>query len=655
MWKYITIVGMSALFVTSFVFVMSGSEERNNKGNDDTKIIVDIANDEIDKKVKTILIESNKKIYELDELNMKIVEATEKEKKLLTKSGINWMEDEIFSVKMNKRGNIIPYEKMLVESKSSKSELVDPIEKRDSWGFTLGEITTAWDKGLTGAGVKIAILDTGVDGTHEDLQLSGGISFLKGKYDEDELGHGTHVAGIIAAKDDGIGTRGIAKDAKIYSVRVLKENGKGNLSTILLGINWAIENKMDVINMSLGSVGEYSILDRAINSAYEKGIPTIVAVGNTAKTSNKEINYPASYEPTIAVGSVGLNNWMSIKSGIRHSDDSSFGNEIDVVAPGESIISTVPGGYSEYNGTSMSAPYVTGVVALLMEKSKLNVYEITKVLRNSSIDLGKTGPDNYYGYGMVDVVRAIELIEKGNVSYKKGKTVKDDLTGPIGSISLNKDIPIPKKNQEENDASIVDSEVFSVVYSKELNKTVTSENRSVRLQVLDTTSKKGIKGAKLHISLHDPMNNKVKVHNINTDSNGKAIVKYTGLKKSGAYKMKLIVSSEKQESKKYYLGFNQRIPIKIKASKITIQNENGIHYIVSKLINNKNTGISDAMVTLKVYKSTKLISTHSGITKKDGTFKIKIDISNAGLYTMKVSTQKTGYQVLRESLKFNKK
>lgn len=250
-----------------------------------------------------------------------------------------------------------------------------------SYGLTNAGFTAAWTNGIDGSGIRIAILDTGVMAAHEDLagKVVQGIDYWAGSdaapagdsaYGTvDANGHGTHVAGIAAAGDNGVGGLGGAPGATILPVRVLGPNGSGSSSDVTAGIIWAADpstGNADVISLSLGGSSCSSSQQAAVNYAESQGAVVVAAAGNDA--TNVPI-YPAGYEgEVIAVGSTTSTN--------TKSEFSNWGTPfVDVGAPGSAILSTSKdtsgqppnAAYATKSGTSMATPYVAAVVALLLE------------------------------------------------------------------------------------------------------------------------------------------------------------------------------------------------------------------------------------------------------------------------------------------------
>lgn len=266
------------------------------------------------------------------------------------------------------------------------------------WGVYMIEAPDAWF-GFRGNGVKVAVIDTGIDVDHPDLSVYGGVTYVKGSksYDDDN-GHGTHVAGIVAAVDNAVGVVGVAPNAELYSVKVLNNRGSGYVSDVIRGIEWSINHNMDVINMSLGSNAGVSALEDILNVAKNSGIITVAAAGN----DGAEIDYPGAYSSTIAVGAIDRNMELAYFS--------SIGPELDVVAPGVGIKSTYKGGgYKSLSGTSMATPHITGLAALFKEKYPgVGLDEFRAVLNSRSFDLGVNGFDILYGNGLPSAVEILK-------------------------------------------------------------------------------------------------------------------------------------------------------------------------------------------------------------------------------------------------------
>ena len=251
-----------------------------------------------------------------------------------------------------KKSQVRP-EQMPLDPANTAAEIEIP------WGVTKISAPSAWTF-TEGAGIKVAVIDTGINFNHEDLKdnYGGGVNFT---YEDtgamDGHGHGTHVAGTIAAVRNSRGVAGVAPKAKLYAVKVLSSGGTGERSAVISGIEWAVKNKMDVINMSLGSTEPTEAQHKALKAAYDAGIIVTASAGN--RGPDGAMSYPARFPETIAVAALGLNDAVA--------SFSSRGEEVDVIAPGVRIYSTTKdGGYGYKFGTSMACPHVSGLAALAL-------------------------------------------------------------------------------------------------------------------------------------------------------------------------------------------------------------------------------------------------------------------------------------------------
>ncbi|MBD2016781.1 peptidase S8 [Microcoleus sp. FACHB-53] len=287
---------------------------------------------------------------------------------------------------------------------------VDYFGGQNDWGLNMVKAPEAWAQGFTGEGIVVAVIDTGVDYTHLDLdgniwvnegEIAGngiddddngfvddvrGWDFVANDNNPmDEQGHGTHVAGTIAAEKNDFGVTGVAYNAKIMAVRVLDAGGSGSVSNIAAGIRYAADNGADVINLSLGG-GYSSEEEDAIEYATAKGSVVVMAAGNE---SASQPSYPANLANQwgIAVGAVDSTNTMA-----NFSNKASIPPLDYVVAPGVNIYSTTPGNtYSSFNGTSMATPHVAGVAALMLSANpNLTPAEVESILTKTANPTGIT-------------------------------------------------------------------------------------------------------------------------------------------------------------------------------------------------------------------------------------------------------------------------
>ncbi|MGM0805746.1 MAG: S8 family serine peptidase [Bacillota bacterium] len=271
----------------------------------------------------------------------------------------------------------------------------------------------------TGKNIKVGILDTGIDTTHEDLTVLGGISFVpKTTSYNDDNGHGTHVAGIIAAKDNQVGIKGLAPNVKLYSIKVLDQDGLGQYSQIIDGIEWATQQGLDIANLSLTGKESSYALKLAVDEATKKGLYIIAASGNHSDSTFSEdqsVYYPAKYESVIAVGAVNKLN--------KHPKFSGSGPELELVAPGVDIYSTYTNNtYETLTGTSMATPYATAIYALYKEAFPLlTTVELRTKIQQQAKDLGAPGRDVNFGFGLIQAPELRDTTpptSPENVTYK---------------------------------------------------------------------------------------------------------------------------------------------------------------------------------------------------------------------------------------------
>ena len=241
--------------------------------------------------------------------------------------------------------------------------LADEPPERINWAESVLGIPQVWQ--LTqGKGVKVAILDTGIDPDHQDF--GGAIVAMQdftGDGVEDKNGHGTHCAGVVAARLNGVGFVGVAPLAELMIGKVLDNNGSGAFSQIAEGVYWATDNGADIISMSLGGPVSDPLLYDAIQYALFYGVVVICAAGNDGSLGVNPIGYPGKLGGVITVASHDNNG--------NPSGFSSRGGELDFMAPGSDIWSTYKeGGYATLSGTSMATPFVAGLAALILAHHK---------------------------------------------------------------------------------------------------------------------------------------------------------------------------------------------------------------------------------------------------------------------------------------------
>lgn len=269
------------------------------------------------------------------------------------------------------------------------------------WEIIKFNIQEKWGSSQ-GDGVVVAVIDTGCDLNHNDLKnnLINGINIIDPKKDPiDDNGHGTHVSSTIAAENNNLGMVGVAPKTKIRPVKVLDKKGNGSSQNIVKGIKWAIDQKVDMITMSLGSKHNDPQIYQLIKEAYNNNIIVFCAAGNSGE--KEHIMYPARYKETIAIGAIDEN--------LKRTSFTCSGDELDFLAPGHNIFGAIPGGgYAMMSGTSMSNPFAVGCASLLISKlkkehKKYNTEYIRDIFQLNTINVSNTEHrlKKYQGYGII--------------------------------------------------------------------------------------------------------------------------------------------------------------------------------------------------------------------------------------------------------------
>jgi len=304
--------------------------------------------------------------------------------------------------------NLLPFKREEVAS-------IQDVQQKAGWEITAFDLPESW-KYTQGDGVKVAVLDTGCDLDHPDLvdNLLPGMNFVdRNQPPDDDNGHGSHVTGTICAMNNDYGIVGVAPQTKVLPVKVLDQNGSGDLEVVADGIYWAADQGVDFITMSLGSPSVTPAIEKAVNYAEKKGVVTWCAAGNAGQT--RQIFYPAAYKNVVGIG--------AIDEHFNRANFSCTGPDLDFLAPGVKILSTVPDNwYAILSGTSMANPFAVGIACLLLShKRKINLgislstaQDYINIFKNYTISTSdpKFANDQFFeGFGIIDARKMNEWIK----------------------------------------------------------------------------------------------------------------------------------------------------------------------------------------------------------------------------------------------------
>lgn len=316
---------------------------------------------------------------------------------------------------------LLPYKKENLFSALSGKQAI-------GWQIKLFNLPDVW-KFSQGENVKVAVLDTGIDLDHEDLKenIIEGKNFVNSNEPPfDKCGHGTHCAGIIAASNNETGIVGVAPKTKIMPVKVLDDNGNGNMEDVLKGLRWAGENNADLICMSLGTSEPVEEVRKEIEELAKNKTVVFVAAGNAGNTEH--LLYPAAYAETISIGAIDEN--------CLRADFSCTGPNLDFIAPGVKIYSTIPeNAYSFMSGTSMACPFAVGVAALVLSSKRQfnkdvrlcsdqyrDIFKINALpAKNLDKLMDNKGPRFWQGMGIINPAEFTDWIIERNLKEIKQK------------------------------------------------------------------------------------------------------------------------------------------------------------------------------------------------------------------------------------------
>ena len=286
----------------------------------------------------------------------------------------------------------------------------DPYYTQAQWNLQMINAPYIWESGCFGQNIKIAVIDTGVN-PHDALKgsIMEGYNYINSTTNvTDDIGHGTFVSGIIAAKsNNSYGVAGLSHHAKIVPLKIFSKSGGGDAEIIVQAIRDAVDKYgCKIINMSFGGEKNSLTIKNEIDRAVSKGVIVVAACGNN---SGNVINYPASYDNVISVSSVDRNKILA--------ETSTYNKYVDVTAPGEEVVSVLykdnKSTLGSSSGTSFAAPHVSALAALCLNiNPQMNAFEFMEILKHTSEDLGNEGRDDLYGYGLINAKNILELLLK---------------------------------------------------------------------------------------------------------------------------------------------------------------------------------------------------------------------------------------------------
>ena len=308
-----------------------------------------------------------------------------------------------------------------VDAQGVLSVTLPPLDaaRSSAWVHRLLGTTPRARAGLTGRGVSVAIVDSGI-GPHPWLAPRGGYNTLDGQdpgaWNVDDGGHGSHCAGLVAARPAaGAGVLGVAPEAELYAIKVFPG---GFVSDLVEAVEWCTANRIDVVSLSLGSSKPSSLLAAALARADAHGVTAIAATGN----EGSHVAYPAAFPTVMGVGAVGrlgsfpatsahslrLGRYRDWWGGLFEAAFTNFGSEVDVCAPGVAVVSSVPEGYAAWDGTSMACPLVAGLAALVLQAvpwlrtgDASQARAVREILRAGAVGMGL--PPHIQGRGLPTV------------------------------------------------------------------------------------------------------------------------------------------------------------------------------------------------------------------------------------------------------------
>ncbi len=346
----------------------------------------------------------------------------------------------------------VPKDKLAALKSNSSISAIEPDvpvyardqELTDSWGVERIGAGSAHQAAITGGGARVCVIDSGIDCNHPDLQgrcdAAASWDFVNGDSDPfDDYGHGTHVAGIIAANDNGFGVVGVAPGARIIALKILDSSGRGSFIDAASAIDRCVEYGGRITNNSYGGpLNPGSFIQQVFDNAYAAGVVHIASAGN----GGGSVDYPARYDSVIAISATDSANQAA---------GSSVGPEVELAAPGVNIKSTIPGGgYAWLTGSSFAAPHVAGAAALVLANGVTSPAQIRQRLTSTALDLGPSGRDWQFGYGLVQAYRAATGTAPGPAATPPNRP-----TSLVATIVYKKAVALTWNDNSTNEDSFI--------------------------------------------------------------------------------------------------------------------------------------------------------------------------------------------------------
>lgn len=588
------------IFLFVFSIIMIGQLERVSAANDDVnQVMVQYSENQ---ELETVEVPENKSVNEVIE-------------------------------QLEKQPNIEYVEPDYTLNRMVTTMIPTDIDYNRQWHHEVIGSEMAWELTTGSEEIVVAIIDDGIDAKHEDLQsqiLSTYDRLTKSHTWIPKGEHGTHVAGIIASTlNNGLGGVGVAPNVRLLPINIFNGD-EAYISDLIGAINYAIEQDVQIISISLAGGSRSELLNQAIQRAYRAGILIIAASGNDGRSY---VNYPASYQNVISVGATDEKD--------RIASYSNYNAFVDISAPGSRIYSTLPNNrYGFMTGTSMATPVVSGVAALIWSSNPLFTNkEVEKILLNSAVDLGTTGWDQKYGFGRVSAVKALSSTPVFVVTLDVQEVSDRDtqIKGKTSELIQNDTLRIFTNKETIVTAQLVNQRDFSIKIPKQKAGTklyIMLEQAMIeplQVTVLDKTPP-----AKPKVTILGDHSLKVKG---TAEKNSTVILERSG-KVLGTAKASSAGNYTITLTKKLSAGMKVELKAKDASGNISATNTATVQDKTPPTVPTVNKVTSK---TTKLFGKAEAKSTV--YVKSGGTIIAKKKVSNNGRYTLNVKKQKKGMYI----------